>query len=97
MRNLTAYWTQRAGKASQVINNGLFSVRCVQNGGADRRNTTDKGEPMASKKEWRLVRLTANYAIYRRGQEIKAQPITAAALRVLDWNRRNIAANDWRA
>lgn len=49
---------------------------------------------MASKNEWRLVRLTANYAILRRGQEIKAQPITAAALRVLDWNRRHIAAND---
>ena len=49
---------------------------------------------MESKKEWRLVRLTANYAILRKGREIKAQPITVAALRVLDWNRRHIAAND---
>lgn len=97
MRNLTAYWTRQAGKASQVISSGRFSAHCVQNGDTDRRNTTDKGEPMANKNEWRLVRLTADFAIYRRGQEIKAQPITAAALRVLDWNRRNIAANDWRA
>lgn len=52
---------------------------------------------MANKNDWRLVRLTADFAIYRRGQEIKAQPITPAALRVLDWNKRNIAANDWRA
>lgn len=49
---------------------------------------------MANKNGWRLVRLTADFAIYRKGQEIKAQPITAAALRVLDWNRRHIAAND---
>lgn len=49
---------------------------------------------MASKNEWRLVRLTANYAILRKGREIKAQPITPPALRVLDWNRRHIATND---
>lgn len=49
---------------------------------------------MTSKNGWRLVRLTANFAILRKGQEIKAQPMTAAALRVLDWNRRHIAAND---
>lgn len=49
---------------------------------------------MTNKNEWRLVRLTADFAILRKGREIKAQPITVAALRVLDWNRRHIAAND---
>lgn len=41
-----------------------------------------------------LIRTTKNFAILRDGKRIIVKPLNPLARKVLDWNNRNIPAND---
>ena len=49
---------------------------------------------MASKNEWRLVRLTADFATFCKGDQIIIRPITPEAAQIVRWNWYKLPAND---
>ena len=42
-----------------------------------------------------LIKTTKNFAIYRDGKRIICKPLNNRGRKVLDWNNRNIPANDY--
>lgn len=41
----------------------------------------------------KLIKITQDFAIFKQGKQIIAQPITPWGRKILDWNNRNIPAN----
>ena len=43
----------------------------------------------------KLIKITNNFAIFKEGNQIISKPLNQQAQAVLDWNNRNLAANQY--